>query len=104
MTYRRIAYCHVRSKITEADLEHLLPPKSTLWLPSPSTLHYFVKYLLGEEGMESLMILIGNKIVHYLKSKQDLIIDSIPLVASRDCPNSLFNPHYEVKMDKLSRL
>jgi len=52
MTYRRILYCHVRSKIRDDDLGHILPSKSTLWLPSPITLHYFVKYQLGEEGME----------------------------------------------------
>ena len=100
MTYRRIAYRHIRRKITEEDLSHLLPAKSPLWLPSPSTLHYFVKYRLGEEGMEVLMFLISKKIVHFLKSETEVIIDSTPLVASRYCPNSLFNPHYQVKMDK----
>ena len=35
-----------------------------------------------------------------LKSETEVIIDSTPLVASRYCPNSLFNPHYQVKMDK----
>ncbi len=100
MTYRRIAYRHIRRKITEEDLSHLLPPKSPLWLPSPSTLHYFVKYRLGEEGMEVLMFLISKKIVHFIKSETEVIIDSTPLVASRYCPNSLFNPHYQVKMDK----
>ena len=100
MTYRRIAYRHIRRKITEEDLSHLLPVKSPLWLPSPSTLHYFVKYRLGEEGMEVLMFLISKKIVHFLKSETEVIIDSTPLVASRYCPNSLFNPHYQVKMDK----
>ena len=91
MTYRRIAYHHIRRKITEEDLSHLLPAKSSLWLPSPSTLHYFVKYRLGEEGMEVLMFLISKKIVHFLKSETEVIIDSTPLVASRYCPNSLFN-------------
>ena len=100
MTYRRIAYRHIRRKITEEDLSHLLPAKSPLWLPSPSKLHYCVKYRLGEEGMEVLMFLISKKIVHFLKSETEVIIDSTPLVASRYCPNSLFNPHYQVKMDR----
>ena len=50
--------------------------------------------------MEVLMFLISKKIVHFLKSETEVIIDSTPLVASRYCPNSLFNPHYQVKMDK----
>lgn len=60
MPYRRIAYRDVRYKITEENLSYLLPPKSGLWLTSPRTLHYFVKYRLGEGDIESLMFLIGK--------------------------------------------
>ena len=73
MTYRRIAYRHIRRKITQEDLSHLLPAKSPLWLPSPITLHYFVKYRLGEEDMEVLMFF--NDIPRLIKKNSVQWID-----------------------------
>lgn len=100
VTYRKIAYRHTRSKLTEEDLTHLLPQKTTISIPAPSTLHHFVKYRLGINGLEYLMFSVGKKIAHYLRHEENLIIDSTPLEASRYCRNSIFNPHYELKMDK----
>lgn len=97
--YRRIAFRHISVKLTEEDLDYLLPKNATYSLPSGSTLHHFIKYRLGEEGAELLMFSVGKKIAHFLQNK-DLIIDSTPLEASRYSKNSSFNPHYEIKMDK----
>lgn len=100
VTYRKIAYRHTRSKLTEEDLSYLLPENSPHSIPAPSTLHHFVKYRLGTNGLEYLMFSIGKKIAHYLRDEENVIIDSTPLEAGRYCKNSIFNPHYEVKMDK----
>ena len=99
MVYRKISPRQVHSKVTEEDLSYLLPANASHGLPSRSTIHHFVKYRLGVEGMEYLMLSVGKKISRYLK-EENLIVDSTPLLASRYSANSLFNPHYRVKMDK----
>ena len=51
-------------------------------LPSGGTLHHFVKYKLGEEGINEVMMTLGEKILK-LSSEKKAKIDSIPLEASR---------------------
>ena len=67
----RIAYRHIR-RITRRSQT----PSSGKITTLVTFAHYFVKYRLGEEGMEVLMFLISKKIVHFLKSETEVIIDS----------------------------
>jgi hypothetical protein len=69
-------------------------------LPNPATLHSFVKYRLGVEGVERLMHLVGEAIVLWAQKERVGIIDSTPIEASRYDRYALFHPHYQVKMDK----
>ena len=69
-------------------------------MPNPATLHHFVKYRLGVEGVERLMHLVGEAIVLGAQNERVGIIDSTPVEASRYDRYALFHPHYQVKMDK----
>lgn len=71
----------------------------TIPIPSGGTLHHFVKYRLGIEGITKIMEMVGEKITKLIDSK-DAKLDSTPLEASRYDTHSDFNPHYERKMDK----
>ncbi|MGZ7050270.1 MAG: transposase [Methanobacterium sp.] len=71
----------------------------TILIPSGGTLHHFVKYRLGVEGITKIMEMVGEKITKLIDSK-DAKLDSTPLEASRYDTHSDFNPHYECKMDK----
>ena len=51
-------------------------------LPSGRTFHHFVKCKLGEEGVNEIMILSGEKILK-LSSEKEAKIGSTPLEASR---------------------
>jgi hypothetical protein len=68
-------------------------------LPSPKTLHHFVKYRIGEEGFENIMRIVGKMIVEMVKSSNG-IVDSTPIEASRYDKHADFNPHYRIKMYK----
>ncbi|MCZ7381413.1 MAG: ISNCY family transposase [Candidatus Methanoperedens sp.] len=68
-------------------------------VPSGGTLHHFVKYRLGVEGINKIMEMVGEKIIKLIDSK-DAKLDSTPLEASRYDTHSEFNPYYECKMDK----
>jgi hypothetical protein len=68
-------------------------------IPSGGTLHHFVKYRLGIEGITKIMEMVGERIVKLIDSK-DAKLDSTPLEASRYDTHSDFNPYYECKMDK----
>ncbi len=68
-------------------------------VPSGGTLHHFVKYRLGVEGINKIMEMVGEKIIKLIASK-DAKLDSTPLEASRYDAYSDFNPYYECKMDK----
>jgi len=74
--------------------------KAGYLLPNPATLHNFVKYRLGVEGVERLMHLVGEAIVLWAQQEMVGIIDSTPIEASRYDRYALFHPHYQVKMDK----
>ena len=68
-------------------------------IPSGGTLHHFVKYRLGIEGINKVMEMVGERIVKLMDSK-DAKLDSTPLEASRYDTHSDYNPYYECKMDK----
>lgn len=68
-------------------------------IPTGSALHHFVKYRLGVEGIDKIMLMLGEKIAK-LSNSNEAKLDSTPLEASRYSKNSKFNPHYECKMDK----
>ena len=68
-------------------------------IPTGSALHHFVKYRLGVEGIDEIMLMLGKKIAK-LSNSNEAKLDSTPLEASRYSKNSKFNPHYECKMDK----
>lgn len=71
----------------------------TISIPSGGTLHHFVKYRLGVEGFNKIMMMVGEKICKLIDAK-DGKLDSTPLEASRYDKYSDFNPHYGCKMDK----
>ena len=68
-------------------------------IPTGSALHHFVKYRLGVEGIDKIMMMLGEKIAK-LANSREAKLDSTPLEASRYSKNSEFNPHYKCKMDK----
>ncbi len=68
-------------------------------IPSGGTLHHFMKYRLGVEGIDKIMEMVGEKIAKLIDSK-DGKLDSTPLEASRYDMHSDFNPHYGCNMDK----
>ncbi len=68
-------------------------------LPNSATLHHFVKYRLGVEGMKRLMHLVGEAILLWAENEMSGTIDSTPLEASRYYKYAPFHPHYSVKMD-----
>jgi hypothetical protein len=68
-------------------------------IPSGGTLHHFVKYRLNVEGINEVMMMVGQKISKLIDAK-DAKLDSTPLEASRYDFFSDFNPHYGCKMDK----
>ncbi len=68
-------------------------------LPSGGTLHYFVKYRLAEDGLNEVMMLLGEKILK-LSQIKEAKIDYIPLEASRYDNYADYNVHYKCKMDK----
>ncbi len=68
-------------------------------IPSGGTLHHFVKYRLGVEGINKIMEMVGERIIKLIDSKEAKL-DSTPLEASRYDTHSDFNVYYECKMDK----
>ena len=68
-------------------------------VPSGGTLHHFVKYRLGVEGINKIMEMVGERIIKFIDSKEAKL-DSTPLEASRYDTHSDFNVYYECKMDK----
>lgn len=68
-------------------------------IPSGGTLHHFVKYRLNVDGIDEIMMMVGEKISKLIEAK-DAKMDSTPLEASRYDYFSDFNPHYGCKMDK----
>ena len=101
MCFRQISYEKTIASLTdeEAILLSFYDSNMNIKLPSPKTLHHFVKYRLGEDNLKDIMSIVGEKILYYSKIREAKI-DSTPLEASRYDKYSKFNPHYQCKMDK----
>ena len=99
--FRKLSYDKTISSLTEEEaiLLSFFDENRQIKLPSGGTLHHFVKYRLGEEGINEIMMLLGEKILK-LSSENEAKIDSTPLEASRYDKHADYNPHYECKMNK----
>ena len=101
--FRKLSYDKIISSLTEEEAILLSffdeNDHGQIKLPSGGTLHHFVKYRLGEEGINEIMMLLGEKILK-LSLETETKIDSTPLEASRYDKHADYNPHYECKMDK----
>src|SRR5659263_267882 len=82
--FRTLSYDKTISSLTEEEaiLLSFFDENDQIKLPSGGTLHHFVKYRLGEEGINEIMMLLGEKILN-LSSEKEAKIDSTPLEASR---------------------
>lgn len=99
--YRNLSFEKTISTLTkeEAQLLSFEDNNGIMNIPSPATLHHFVKYRLGETGLDEVMFKIGKKISKNTKIR-DAKTDSTPLEASRYDKYADYNPHYNCKMDK----
>jgi hypothetical protein len=99
--FRKISYDKTISSLTEEEaiILSFFDENDQIKLPSGGTLHHFVKYRLGEKGINDVMMLIGEKILE-LSSEKEAMIDSTPLEASRYDMYADYNVHYGCKMDK----
>ena len=97
--FRKLSYARTIQTLTEEDCNN---PGGSLEepLPRPATLHHFVKYRLGVDGLNRIMTLVGTALVHLCSAERVGIVDSTPLEASRYDPNAPYNPHYQIRMDK----
>ncbi len=99
--FRKQSYARTMHLLTYEDCFHLgveLGEEGYI-LPNSATLHHFVKYRLGVEGMKRLMHLVGEAILLWAENEMSGTIDSTPLEASRYYKYAPFHPHYSVKMD-----
>ncbi len=97
--FRKLSYARTIQTLTEEDCDNLgISLEDSL--PHPATLHHFVKYRLGVDGLNRVMTLVGTTFVHTRDTERVGIIDSTPLEASRYDQYAPYNPHYRVKMDK----
>jgi hypothetical protein len=101
MCFRQLSYEKTISSLTEEEAIFLsfYDDNGIIKLPSPKTLHHFVKYRLGEDMIKEIMLLVGERILKLAQIKEAKI-DSTPLEASRYNQHVDFNPHYQCKMDK----
>ena len=78
--FRTLSYDKTVSSLTEEEaiLLSFYDENDQIKLPSGGTLHHFVKYRLGEEGINEVMMLLGEKILN-LSSEKEAKIDSTPL-------------------------
>lgn len=101
MHFRKHSYEKTIFSLTESDIRNLgfVDSRDQVILPSPCTLHHFVKYRLGVTGIKEVMKMIGKKISALLKPGV-AITDSTPMEASSYDAHAQFNPHYNMKMYK----
>ena len=101
MCFRQLSYEKTVASLTEEEaiLLAFYDDNGVIKLPSPKTLHHFVKYRLGDEGINEIMLLVGERILKLAQIKEAKI-DSTPLEASRYDKYADYNTHYECKMDK----
>jgi hypothetical protein len=100
--FRKLSYARTIQFLTLQDCVHLDMPRDETGfrIPHPATLHHFVKYRLGTDGVKSMMNLLGTTLVKELPDAKVGIVDSTPLEASRYDKYAPFNPHYTIRMDK----
>ena len=100
--FRKMSFRKTLYSLTDEDCHYLKMPEidGKYRIPSSSAFHGFMKYRLDEEGFQEIMELIGTQLVKAAGKAQETIIDSTPLEASRYNKHALFNPHYQIKMDK----
>ena len=101
MCFRQLSYEKTVASLTEEEaiLLAFCDNNGVVKLPSSKTLHNFVKYRLGEDGITEIMMLVGERILKLAQIKEAKI-DSTPLEASRYDKYADYNPHYKCKMDK----
>ena len=101
MCFRNLSYDKTISSLDEEEALMLsfCDEYGLIKLPSGGTLHHFVKYRLGEDGLNEVMMLLGEKILK-LSQIKEAKIDSTPLEASRYDNHADYNVHYRCKMDK----
>lgn len=101
-SFRNLSFRKTLYSLTTEDCEYLKIPviSGKYRIPSSSAFHDFVKNRLGKEGFIEVMEFVGTQIVKSSYKDQEAVIDSTPLEASRYNPYALFNPHYQIKMDK----
>ena len=99
--FRKLSYEKTISSLTEEEATMLsfFDDTGLIKLPSGGTLHHFVKYRLGEDGINEIMLLIGEKILNRANIKEAKI-DSTPLEASRYDKHADYNLHYGCRMNK----
>ena len=99
--FRKLSYDKTILSLTkeEAILLSFLDENDQIKLPSGGTLHHFVKYRLGDEGINEIMMLLGEQILK-LSSEKEAKIDSTPLEASRYDKYADYHPHYGVRWIK----
>ena len=99
--FRKLSYDKTTSSLTEEEaiLLSFFDESGQIIFPCGETLHHFVKYRLGEKGINEIMMLLGEKILK-LSPEKEAKIDSIPVESSRYNKHADYNPHYECKMDK----
>jgi len=74
--FRKLSYDKTISSLTEEEaiLLSFLDENDQIILPSGGTLHHFVKYRLGEEGINEVMMLLGEKILQLSSEKEAKIV------------------------------
>lgn len=99
--FRGLSYEKTISSLSEEEaiLLSFYDENDLIKLPSGKTLHNFIKYRLGEDGLDEIMMFIGERILKLAQIKEAKI-DSTPLEASRYDKHADYNPHYQCKMDK----
>ncbi len=99
--FRDLSFNKTISSLSEEEalLLHFVNDSGDIFLPTGSTLHHFVKYRLGTEGLQHIMRMIAERIIGLTKAR-DLKTGFTPLEASRYDKHSDYHPHYGCKMDK----
>ena len=71
--FRKISYDKTISSLTEEEaiILSFFDENDQIKLPSGGTLHHFVKYRLGEKGINDVMMLIGEKILELSSERFD---------------------------------
>ncbi len=79
--FRQVPYKKLVLSEEEAYLLGFKEKDGVIQIPSGGTLHHFVKYRIGVEGTDQIMMMVGKKIARLVDSK-DAKLDSIPLEES----------------------